>query len=385
MMWTTTVLLLLLPHLLSSTDTGSSADFNQSEIVNEDFSDAPVKGQKPLGGFKGRDTCSIPCDVTVKLLRDEKQSVCGQLQQSLLAFGRSTRKLMRDVMEEQQRALDILSSQVTELMTKVQTLSSEVHRGNTEMYSIKPVQSHGRDCSDIKDNLVSVVPKIPSGIYIVHPENTDSSFEVFCEMDYMGGGWTVIQRRTDGLTDFKRPWADYVDGFGHLPGEHWLGLKKVFHIVNQKDTRFQLHMALVSTDDVTSYASYDDFRLDSETQFFSIHLGRYAGSAGDAFRGYEQEQNQDTAPFSASDVDNDGCNPSCSINNRTVESCSAQHNQTGWWFNQCGLANLNGSPEDPEQNRGQRMHILWDTWRQNGVPHTIKSVTMKIRRIATNN
>lgn len=63
-------------------------------------------------------------------------------------------------------------------------------------------------------------------------------------------------------------------------GEHWLGLKKVFHILNQKDTRFQLHMALVSHDDITSYASYDDFHLDSETQFFSIHLGRYAGSAG---------------------------------------------------------------------------------------------------------
>ncbi|XP_059208169.1 angiopoietin-related protein 5 [Centropristis striata] len=385
MMWKTTVLLLLVPHLLSSTDTGNSTNFNQSEILNEDLSDAPVKGQKLSGGVKGRDTCSIPCDITVKLLRDEKHSICGQLQQSLLAFGRSTRKLMRDVMEEQQRALDILSSQVTELMTKVQTLSSEVQRSNTEMYSIKPVQSHGRDCSDIKDNLLSVVPKIPSGIYIVHPENTDSSFEVFCEMDYMGGGWTVMQRRTDGLIDFKRPWADYVDGFGNLAGEHWLGMKKVFHIVNQKDTRFQLHIALVSQDDVTSYASYDDFSLDSETQFFSIHLGRYAGSAGDAFRGYDQDQNQDTAPFSASDVDNDGCNPSCSINNRTVESCSAQQNQTGWWFNQCGLANLNGSPEDAEQNPGQRTHILWDTWRQNGVPHDIKYVTMKVRRIATNN
>ncbi|XP_031176348.1 angiopoietin-related protein 5 [Sander lucioperca] len=386
MMWTTTVLLLLLvPHLLSSNDTRNSSDFNQSETVNEDFSDAFVKGQKLPGGAKGRDTCSIPCDITVKLLRDEKHSICGQLQQSLLAFGRNTRKLIRDVMEEQQRALDILSSQVTELMTKVQTLSSEVQRSNTEMYSIKPVQSHGQDCSDIKDNLLSVVPKIPSGIYIVHPENTDSSFEVFCEMDYMGGGWTVMQRRTDGLTDFKRPWADYVDGFGNLAGEHWLGLRKVFHIVNQKDTRFQLHIALVSHDDVTSYASYDDFHLDSETQFFSIHLGRYAGSAGDAFRGYDQDQNQDTAPFSASDVDNDGCNPSCSIDNRTVESCSTQHNQTGWWFNQCGLANLNGSPEDEEQNQGQRTHILWDTWRQNGVPHIIKSVTMKVRRIATNN
>lgn len=107
--------------------------------------------------------------------------------------------------------------------------------------------------------------------------------------------------------------------------------------------------------------------------------------AGDAFRGYEQEQNQDTAPFSASDVDNDGCNPFCSIDNHTVESCSSQHNDTGWWFNQCGLANLNGSPDDPEQNWSRRTQILWDTWRQSGVPHTIKSVSMKIRRIATNN
>ncbi|XP_039474571.1 angiopoietin-related protein 5 isoform X2 [Oreochromis aureus] len=382
MMWTAAVLLLLLPSLLSYADKENRGNINQSELVDRDFSDVPVKGQRPLGEVKGQDSCTIPCDITVKLLRDEKQSICGQLQQSLLAFGRSNRKLMRDVKEAQQRALDILSSQVTELMTKVQTLSLEVQRSNTEMYSMKPVQSHGRDCSDIKDNLVSVVPKIPSGIYIVHPENTDSSFEVFCEMDYMGGGWTVMQRRSDGLTDFKRSWDGYVDGFGHLAGEHWLGLRKVFHIVNQKDTRFQLHIALVSHDDVTSYASYDDFRLDSETQFFSIHLGRYAG---DAFRGYDQEQNQDTAPFSASDVDNDGCNPFCSIGNCTVESCSIHHNHTGWWFNQCGLANLNGSPEDTERNQGQRTHIVWDTWRHNGVPYTIKSVTMKIRRIATNN
>lgn len=381
-MWTTSLILLLLTHLLSSTGSENSSSFNQSESLNDDI---PVKASKSAGSAKGWDTCSIPCDITVKLLRDEKHSICGQLQQSLLAFGRSTRKLMRDVMEEQQRALDILSVQVTELMTKVQMLSSEVQRSNTEMYTIKPVQSHGRDCSDIKDNLMSVVPKIPSGIYIIHPENTDSAFEVFCEMDYMEGGWTVIQRRTDGLTDFKRPWADYTDGFGNLAGEHWLGLKKVFQIVSQKDTRFQLHIALVSKDDVTSYASYDDFHLDSETLFFSIHLGRYAGSAGDAFRGYDQEQNQDTAPFSATDVDNDGCNPSCSMNNATVESCSALHNQTGWWFNQCGLANLNGCPEDADSNQQQRTQILWDTWRQNGVPHTIKSVTMKIRRIATNN
>lgn len=55
--------------------------------------------------------------------------------------------------------------------------------------------------------------------------------QVFCEMDYMGGGWTVMQRRTDGLTDFKRPWVDYTDGFGNLAGQisQW-------HMQNMKET-----------------------------------------------------------------------------------------------------------------------------------------------------
>lgn len=38
-------------------------------------------------------------------------------------------------------------------------------------------------------------------------------------MDYLGGGWTVMQRRADGLTDFRRSWAQYADGFGSLAGE----------------------------------------------------------------------------------------------------------------------------------------------------------------------
>ncbi|KAK7926143.1 hypothetical protein WMY93_008453 [Mugilogobius chulae] len=355
-MWTTYFILLLLTLLLFSACSENSSNFSHSETLNDE---APLKPPKSTVGAKGWDTCSIPCDITVKLLRDEKHSICGQLQQSLLAFGRSTRKLMRDVMEEQQRALDILSNQVAELMTKVQTLSSEVQRSNTEMYGIKPVQSHGRDCSDIKDNLWQWYLKSQVEFTLSVPKTQNPPLR------------------------FSRSWADYSDGFGNLAGEHWLGLKKVFQIVNQKDTRFQLHIALVSKDDITSYASYDDFHLDNETLFYGIHLGRYAGSAGDAFRGYDQDQNQDTAPFSASDVDNDGCNPSCLLGNRTVESCSGLHNQTGWWFNQCGLANLNSSPEDTESS--QKTSILWDTWRQNGVAHDIKAVTMKIRRIPTNN
>lgn len=38
-------------------------------------------------------------------------------------------------------------------------------------------------------------------------------------MDYRGGGWTVIQKRMDGIIDFQRLWCDYLDGFGDLLGQ----------------------------------------------------------------------------------------------------------------------------------------------------------------------
>lgn len=87
-------------------------------------------------------------------------------------------------------------------MTKVNTLSSDVQRSNSDIFSVQPLQSHGkiisflffkkelhtilsefpfaftgRDCSDIKETLEAVSPKIPSGIYIIQPENTDVPFE----------------------------------------------------------------------------------------------------------------------------------------------------------------------------------------------------------------
>lgn len=64
-------------------------------------------------------------------------------------------------------------------------------------------------------------------------------------------------------------------------GEHWLGLRKIFHIVNQKNTNFRLQVALESCDDTSAYASYDNFWMEDDSRFFKIHLGRYAGSAGE--------------------------------------------------------------------------------------------------------
>ncbi|XP_045434107.1 angiopoietin-related protein 5 [Pipistrellus kuhlii] len=71
------------------------------------------------------------------------------------------------------------------------------------------------DCTAIKDTVGSVT-KTPSGLYIIYPEGSSYPFEVMCDMDYRGGGWTVIQKRINGIIDFQRLWCDYLDGFGDL-------------------------------------------------------------------------------------------------------------------------------------------------------------------------
>lgn len=66
-------------------------------------------------------------------------------------------------------------------------------------------------------------------------------------------------------------------------GEFWLGLRKIFHIVNQKATSFSLYVDLESENDKHAYAAYDGFWIEDEACSFKIHLGHYSGNAGKNF------------------------------------------------------------------------------------------------------
>ncbi|XP_043851578.1 angiopoietin-related protein 5 [Dromiciops gliroides] len=323
------------------------------------------------------ENCGESCAVQTKITREEKHFMCRNLQSSIASYTRNTKKLLRNMMDEQQASLDYLSNQVNELMNRILLLNTEVFRKYLDPFPHRPVQAHGLDCTDIKDT-IGTVTKTPSGLYIIHPEGSSYPFEVMCDMDYRGGGWTMIQKRINGVIDFQRLWCDYLDGFGDLLGEFWLGLKKIFYIVNQKNTSFLLLVTLESEDKTSAYASYENFWIEDETNFFKIHLGRYSGNAGDAFRGLRKEDNQNAVPFSTSDVDNDGCRPACVIDGQSVKSCSHFNNNTGWWFNQCGLANLNGVHQYPGKLLSSGIH--WGTWVKNRSRVRIKSVSMKIRR-----
>lgn len=73
------------------------------------------------------------------------------------------------------------------------------------------------DPTDCQDILLYVSSKL--GIYQIRPVNFTSKFSVYCE-----AGWTVIQRREDGTTNFNQDWENYKEGFGSLSEEFWLGM-----------------------------------------------------------------------------------------------------------------------------------------------------------------
>ncbi|XP_019632613.1 PREDICTED: ficolin-1-like [Branchiostoma belcheri] len=114
---------------------------------------------------------------------------------------------------------------------------------------------------------------------MVYPRDNLGGFNVFCDMDTDGGGWTLFQRRQDGSVDFYRAWADYRTGFpSNLNGEFWLGNDNLYRLAVQKV--YQLRVDMEDVEGETRYAAYDTFAISPESQNYKLHIGPYSGTAG---------------------------------------------------------------------------------------------------------
>ena len=101
-------------------------------------------------------------------------------------------------------------------------------------------------------------------------------FDVYCDQNTAGGGWTVFQKRLDGSVDFYLGWDDYKRGFGNLNGEFWLGLDKIHRLTKE---RSRLHVDLEDTTGKTAYTEYDFFGVSSERSKYKVSLGTYSGKS----------------------------------------------------------------------------------------------------------
>ncbi|XP_052763809.1 angiopoietin-related protein 7-like [Mya arenaria] len=140
--------------------------------------------------------------------------------------------------------------------------------------------------------------KREDGIYTISPDDR-CPFDVFCDMT--NGGWTVIQKRFDGSVDFYRPWTSYVNGFGNLSGEHWLGLEKI-HRLSSQPVEIYFNMTRTA-DQRIDYAHYTYFTVqDAKTKYTMwTNSDGYEGTLSNTLFTYHNGM-----MFSTYDQDHDG-------------------------------------------------------------------------------
>ncbi|XP_037018122.2 fibroleukin [Artibeus jamaicensis] len=223
-----------------------------------------------------------------------------------------------------------------------------------------------KDCSEYY-----TIGKRSSETYRVTPDPKNSSFEVYCDMETMGGGWTVLQVRLDGSINFTKTWQDYKVGFGNLRREFWLGNDKIHLLTKSKD--MILRIDLEDFNGVKLYALYDHFYVANEFLKYRLHIGNYNGTAGDALR-FNKHYNHDMKFFTTPDRDND----------RYPSGNCGLYYSSGWWFDACLSANLNGKYYH-QKYKGVRNGIFWGTWpgiseaHPGGYKSSFKKAKMMIR------
>ncbi|KAJ8035656.1 Fibrinogen-like protein A [Holothuria leucospilota] len=156
-------------------------------------------------------------------------------------------------------------------------LVNNVHSSSEGSYFFYQQPAYPRDCQEVFEQCLS---NNASGVYLIKPDGYGEAFEVYCDNQVDGGGWTVLQRRNeDNFVAFGRAFSEYREGFGFLSGEFWLGNEKLSFLTNQK--RYQLRIDMTNSGGSSFYVTYDLFRISDEWSNYKLtSVGQYDGNAG---------------------------------------------------------------------------------------------------------
>ncbi|EFC44818.1 predicted protein [Naegleria gruberi] len=124
----------------------------------------------------------------------------------------------------------------TGVVIALQTLDSAYFIGNVL-----------RSCREYKD----LIPSAASGVYWVKPLDTMNKFKVYCDMEYLGGGWALVSSRTT-TNNIAIPLAtnDYVkvDVYGYsVSDDKWGALRNVSSDILWRDPTGYYGLASIST------------------------------------------------------------------------------------------------------------------------------------------
>ncbi|XP_053692608.1 techylectin-5A-like [Sabethes cyaneus] len=299
----------------------------------------------------------------VEMLRRTMDNVGGTIIKHMQQINRFGGDALPNIRNE----LELLSLNVSQVLLD----TSQIYRVQQTMPTTKMLNDiilqlladGHRKCAEpthLPQTCAEVAPNRGSGRYRVQPQSGfKNAFEVYCNQEYEGGGWTVIQNRYDGSTYFYRGWDQYETGFGDFRGEFWLGLKKIHELTYAKP--HELHVVMEDFDGSVAVAKYSRFLVGGPEEKYALNsLGNYSGNAGDSL-----------APslgmkFTTLDADNDSHPP---------DNCAVMY-KGAWWYAACHASNLNGLYLKGPQEAFATM-MCWKSFR--GYNYGLKRSRMMIR------
>lgn len=204
--------------------------------------------------------------------------------------------------------------QVKKLQELIEEKDQQIHHLETEVKNLlvesteDEVENEAKSCVDFGNS--SDVQNITL--------SAGNTFEVLCNADIAGPGWTVIQQRIRGGVDFEKDWATYQNGFGDFwNGDFFLGLDKIHKLTNEQPHELYIHIEKFNGS--IYFARYNEFVISEEKDDYILSkLDGFAGNVTD------QTGKSLNCKFSTYDRDNDVLDSA---------NCAAEYGP--WWYNDC--------------------------------------------------
>ncbi|XP_062611703.1 angiopoietin-related protein 7-like [Saccostrea cucullata] len=216
----------------------------------------------------------------VEALESSQPQIKSDISSLKLQLG-TTSRAFNSAMQGIQTSLNGVKQTVNQLVAGTVTTASPgghviTPSSGTVTSSLAP--AHTTPFTTILHDCLDVYSNVPTpGVYTIHPPQSPHPFPVYCDQ-----GWTVIQRRTEGRIPFSSPyrkWPDFLNGFGNVSGDYWLGNEKVFNILAQNS--YKLRVEGVGYSGKLYWAQYEEFRIENERNYYRLNVSEYTGNYAD--------------------------------------------------------------------------------------------------------